>query len=374
MNSLLNLFSRRRESSGCALPFLILGSLLAFVTATAILWTNEGRVDFGRVGAESIPIEAAVIDPVREGTFVAATGVLEADAPVGDGAFVHPGDWLEVERTVEMFAWEERAESGDENSTSYSYRTVWTDDPADSSAFAQPEGHANPPLAVSPGVFRPESGRLGAYRVDLRSLDLPDGEPLVLDKERMIGGDDRALSGEYIFVGAGTLAEPQVGDVRIRFQVVPSGRSALIFGQVTGEAIVPYFHREQDRLYRAFFSSREDALVQMGAEYRFALWGMRVAGLVLYWGSLLLLFSPLSRLLGGVPLLGRLGKGLIAAVTFVIALVLALVVATVAWFFHNPLALLILAALAGMIFAVGRVLWLRWGDTKSTNRTQIHAD
>lgn len=374
MNSFLNLFTRRRESSGCALPFLILGSMAAFVAATVVLWTNEGRVDFGRVGAASIPIEAAAFDPTREGAFVAATGVLEADAPVGDGAFVHPGPWLAVERAVEMFAWEERSEGGDENSTSYSYRTEWTDDPADSSTFAQPEGHANPPPAVSPGVFRPDRGRLGAYRVDLRSLDLPAGERLVLDREQVILGSDRALSGEYIFVGAGSLAAPQVGDVRIRFQIVPSGRNAVVFGQVAGDVIVPYFHRERNRLYRAFFSGREDALAEMGAEYRFALWGMRVAGLILYWGSLLLIFSPVTRLLGGVPLLGRLGKGLLAAVTFVIALVLALVVATVAWFFHNPLALLILVVLAGMFFAVGRVVWQRWGDAKSINGTQMHAE
>ncbi|MFZ1756022.1 MAG: TMEM43 family protein [Caldilineaceae bacterium] len=360
MSQLLNLFTRRRqERSGCSPVFLIAGSVIAFIAATAILWSNEGRVDFGRIGAESVAIEASAIDPSHDGLFVAASGLLVGDAPIGDRDFLQPGDWLEVERLVEMYAWEQKSEGSDENSSSYSYHTAWTDDPADSSAFSVPGGHANPPLTVSGGVFRPESGRLGRYGIDTRGLDLPAGEPLVLDKEGMIAGSDRSLSSEYIFVGKGTLAEPAVGDLRIHFQAVPSGRQAVLFGQVAGDSIVPYFHRERDRLYRAFFSGRADALAEMSAEYRFALWGMRVAGLVLYWVSFLLVFSPFIRLLGGIPLLGRLGKGLIAIVTFVVAALLALVVATLAYLFHNPLALLILLLLAGLLFAVGRAVWQR---------------
>ncbi len=100
-------------------------------------------------------------------------------------------------------------------------------------------------------------------------------------------------------------------------------------------------HRERDRLYRAFFSGRADALAEMSAEYRVALWGMRVAGSVLDWASFLLLFSPVSRLLGGVPLLGGLGKGPIAIVTFVAAALVALVIGTFAYLFHDPLILLV---------------------------------
>ena len=157
----------------------------------------------------------------------------------------------------------------------------------------------------------------------------------------MILDQYRAISGEYIFVGRGTLENNAVGDLRIRLQTVPSGRTATLFGQVEGGQIAPYFYRERDWLYRAFFSRRADALAEMSAEYRFALWGMRVAGSVLYWASFLLLFSPVSRLLGGVPLLGGLGKGPIAIVTFVAAALVAPVIGTFAYLFHNPLILLV---------------------------------
>jgi len=46
-------------------------------------------------------------------------------------------------------------------------------------------------------------------------------------------------------------------------------------------------------------------------------------------------------LLGGVPLLGGLGKGPIAIVTFVAAALVALVIGTFAYLFHNPLILLV---------------------------------
>jgi len=362
MTQFFNLFTRRRQDrSGCSPILLIGGAIATFIAATLILWTNEGRVDFGRIGAESVSIETAAIDPAREGAFVAANGLLTGDSPVGDGTLLHPGDWLEVERLVEMYAWEQKSAGSDESS-GYTYQTAWSDDPADSTTFDVPEGHTNPPLGISPDSFRPENGQLGSYRVDLRGLDLPDGEPLVLDKEGMIAAPDRALSGEYIFVGKGSVTEPEVGDLRIRFQAVPSGKTATLFGQVEGNQIVPYFHKGKERLYRAFFRGRADALAAMSEEYRLALWGMRVSGLVLYWVSLMLVFSPFTRLLGGVPLLGRLGKGLIAVVTFVVAGLLALVVASIAYIFHNPLVLLLLLVLAGMLFAVGRVLWARRGQ------------
>ncbi len=364
MTQLLNLFTRRGQArSGCSLLFLIVGSILAFISATAILWTNEGRVDFGRIGAGSIPLETAAIDPGVADAFVAANGVLVGDAPVGDGSFLRPGNWLEVQRLVEMYAWEEKAKSDASSGTrtpdDYEYRTARSDEPADSSAFAAPADHANPSLTVSGGTFRPESGHIGAYVVDLRSLDLPDPAPLILEREAVVLREERTLSGEYIFIGKGRLEQPQVGDLRLRFQTVAGGKQATLFGQVDGNGIGPYFHRERNRLYRTFFSGRADALAEMSAEYRFALWGMRVVGLTLYWVSLLLVFSPLTRLLGGVPLLGGLGKGLIAVVTFVVAALLALLVAGIAWFLHNPLALLILLVLAGMIFVVVRLLWPR---------------
>ncbi len=360
---LLNLFSSRQERSGCSPVFLIGGAIVAFIAATTILWTNEGRVDFGRIGTESVPIETTAIDPGNDNAFVAATGTLTGDTPVGDDTFLRPGDWLEVERLVEMYAWVQKSEGGDEDSSTYSYSTAWTDDPADSSGFSLPEGHTNPPQTVSGGSFRPETGQLGAYRVDLRSLDLPDATPIVLTRETVIGSNQGSLSGEYVFVGAGTLADPQVGDLRIRFQAVESGQQATLFGQTEGATIGPYFHKERDRLYRAFFSTRADALAEMSAEYRFALWGMRVAGLLAYWASFMMIFSPFTRLLGGVPLLGRLGKGLIAAVTFVVAALLAVVVATIAYVAHNPLVLVILLVVAGALFVGARSYWQRRQET-----------
>ncbi len=62
---------------------------------------------------------------------------------------------------------------------------------------------------------------------------------MVLDRERVVLDKYRAISGEYIFVGKGTLENNAVGDLRIRFQTVPSGRTATLFGQVEGGQIAP---------------------------------------------------------------------------------------------------------------------------------------
>ena len=68
-------------------------------------------------------------------------------------------------------------------------------------AFAFPESHSNLPPCVSPGTFRPESDRLVSYRIDLRGLNLPYRELLVLKKECAIAQPSHPLSSTCNFMG-----------------------------------------------------------------------------------------------------------------------------------------------------------------------------
>lgn len=89
-------------------------------------------------------------------------------------------------------------------------------------------------------------------------------------------------------------------------------------GNLKVSRIVPYFYPRRDRLYRAFFSGQANALAHMTEKYRFAIRAMRVAGLLLFWGSVILSFSLFTRLLHGVPLRGEFGKAPISAGTFMV--------------------------------------------------------
>lgn len=354
MNFLNQLSRAGSQNAGCSpLARLGLGGLL-FLAGLVLLWTNEGRVDFGRIATSSTPVAAEAIGPDQAGAFVAAAGTLAGDEPVGDPPYLRPGPWLELNRRVEMYAWKETRTSQGGGPETYSYSQVWTDSPEDSTSFAQPDGHMNPAMAVSPATFRPPGAHLGPWPVDIRSLDLPPPEPLALSREQVSLEPGWSLHGEFLFIGQGTFTAPQVGDVRIHYTVVPSGIPVTLFGQVGDGRIEPYLHRGKERLYRAFQGSRADAIEQMGAEYRFALWGSRIGGLVLLWLAFLVALSPFTRLLGAIPLLGGLGKGLLVILTFLLAAAVAVVVATVSYLFHNPLTLAILLLLAAMVVAVLR--------------------
>lgn len=361
MNIVNQLLGARRQS-GCS-PLVLIGLAgVAFLAGLLLLWTNEGRVDFGRIATASKPVRASEIGPELAGAFVAVEGVLAADEPIGDPPYLRAGDWLELNRHVEMYAWKETRNSrAGDSPGAYSYTQEWSSAPEDSSAFAQPEGHHNPDIAVPAAQFRPTSAYIGDWAVDIRSLDLPPATPVTLSPEMALLGPGQSLHGDFVFIGQGSFTDPQVGDLRIHYTAVPSGIPVTLFGQVGDGRVEPYMHRGKERLYRAFQSSRTDAIDQMGAEYRFALWGSRIGGMILLWIAFMLALSPFMRLLGAIPVLGGLGKGLLAILTLLLAAVITVIVATISYLFHNPLTLVVLIVLTAMAFAVLRAVLMK-GD------------
>ncbi|MDP9309331.1 MAG: hypothetical protein M3R24_00290, partial [Chloroflexota bacterium] len=79
-----------------------------FLGSFALLWYNEGRVNLAIIVQDSVPISATAAQPALEGKLVAATGTLASKETLGD-TFLHPGDYLMLQRVVEMYAWEDTA-------------------------------------------------------------------------------------------------------------------------------------------------------------------------------------------------------------------------------------------------------------------------
>ncbi|MCB0091907.1 MAG: hypothetical protein KDE54_28645, partial [Caldilineaceae bacterium] len=138
------------RSSGCLGSVLIrmgVGALL-FLGAVYLLWTNEGRVDFGRVAKDAVILSSESVDSAAEGKLVAVSGKLRSDEPLGDAPYLQPGPYVALARNVEMYAWIERrregakgssgSSSGDKAPNDYEYELGWTNSPQDSSNFAVP--------------------------------------------------------------------------------------------------------------------------------------------------------------------------------------------------------------------------------------------
>ncbi|MEM7134141.1 MAG: TMEM43 family protein [Chloroflexota bacterium] len=357
----------RRGSVGRAGCGLFFGGIL-LVGALISLWINEGRTNMAKVAEASIRVAIEEIQTIENGSFIALQGRLEGVEPIGDAPLLKPGPYIEIQRDVEVYAWEEKSSSSDNSDNpSYIYEAEWTDEQEDSSKFNDPLGHENPPLAYLEKTIRTPRGRIGSIRVETAELSQLPLSPLPLT-QTLLRADDvdlalkRKIEGNYLFIGSGSLNEPEIGDVRITYQVFESDQRVTLFGQLMDETIVPYIDRDDNRLYRAFVSGRDEAIQQMGQEYQFLLWGIRFGGLVMNWIGLMVLVAPLTSLLGRIPGLGRLGNRVIGLVALVFAFLWTTIVILVSIVAHNPI-LLVLFLLMG--FGVGYWLWQQRKETLS---------
>ena len=350
---------RRRESKN---PFVrVLFGALVLLGSVVLLWTNEGRVNLANVAVKSTPVSADVVDSANEGEFVSVTGRLDTAVPTTDDLYLRRAEFVQVKRWVEMYAWVEKEES-DDNSTSYTYELAWTNDPRPAEEFNSPDGHRNPPLLVENATFTAVSATLGAFQVDTQQMELPRPESLALSYQNVLEGPYHVTEA-YLFEGKGSLQNPQLGDVRVSFTAVPAGITATAFGVQTGQTFTPYDYRGRASLYRILAGSQADAIKQLDTEYKIMLWGFRALGFFLMWLGLGLVVSPLTALLRFIPILGNLGRKAIAALTFVLALLLSLVIITVSALLHNLWALLTLVVLLG----AGFYLWQRDRQPKVAN-------
>ncbi len=343
--------------------------ILLFFGSFIVLWKNEGRPNMAKVAAKTAAVPADRAEPAADGRAVSLTGELTAAAPLGDPKFLKPGPYIALERRVEMFAWVEEKETKEKQNTggsttretTYRYKQDWTEDPEDSKEFKHPDGHANPPLAVRSETFTVPAATIGAYAVDPAAMVLPGTRSLALDAAMLsVTGGGYTLSGEHLFIGAGTPDAPRIGDVRVSFDVVPSGIRVTAFGKAEAGGLVPYLHKGKDRLYRAVAGTRDEAIAVLAREHKVTGWVLRLIGFLMMWIGLQALFGPVVAVLNVLPFLGKVGRFVWGFISFAIALGLSLVVIVISMIAHNIWALLVVLAVI-----VGAFVWLRAKKAKA---------
>lgn len=335
--------------------------LLLFFGSFFVIWWNEGRTNLALVAAESIPASASTIDATNEGKFLAVTGDLVAMEPVGDKPYLQPGAYLQLERTVEMFAWDEESRSetrdklggGSETITEYTYEKKWTSSPDNSTNFKDPNGHANPAMTVAGTTVQAPGATLGVFGLDLSALTLPGGDAVTLSAQTVLPDSGAKLDSGYLFMGQGTQSSPQVGDLRISYTALRSPAAVTVFGQQSGERLTPYLYEKSSTFFRALTGDRNTAIQALQTEHTLITWLLRGGGFLMIWIGLLLVVSPLGTVAGVLPILKQVTGFVTGIITFLVALVLWGVVTVIAVVLHN-----IWLALIAAVIVIGIVLFL----------------
>ncbi|MFN7160329.1 MAG: TMEM43 family protein [Candidatus Gracilibacteria bacterium] len=362
----------------------IVGGFVLFFGAFALLFWNEGRVDMSLIAKEAQELPSTERNAELDGKLVYTTGTLATDQLIGDGMYLQDGEYVSVKRVVEMYAWEEKTESksdtklggSEETTMTYTYGKDWTGSPSKSSNFKKPEGHSNPSLGIKGDVYTVNRATIGLYTVDPSKAGTPEYDSLSLTPANTvlgtppqsvsasgavlagsgstldtasgatINGDLPRLISNFIYLGNGTLTNPQVGDIRISYEVARPGSEVTVIGKLSGDKITT-FSDGKNSLYTLQSGTFEEAVQGMAASHSTMGWVWRVVGFFMMWIGMTTIFSPLSVLLDVLPFLGSISRGVVSGVTFVVALVLTIITILLSMIVHN-IFLLILIALAGL--------------------------
>lgn len=344
---------------GDAVKGVVFG-LILFLGAFGVIYWNEGKVDISEIGKTATKVTAESVDTIAEGKLIAVTGKAVSTEKLGDGMFLKPADYLAVSRNVEMYAWVEKSESksdtntggSETTTTTYSYSTNWTSAPGSSSSFKEPAGHTNPEMSIKADSFHVQSAKVGAYEVDMAKLTLPAYTDLNLTKEDL-DLTKGVFENGYVLVGKGTLAAPQVGDLRISYSAVKNNLDGTVFGKLEGGKLVTYIDQPtNESLYRLFNGTFDEAIQQMHTEYTMWLWIFRALGFFMMWIGLSALFGPISVVLDVLPVLGSISRGAVGFLTFIVSLVLSIIAILTSMLLHSVVAMVVAAVVGIIIFVV----------------------
>ena len=357
---------------GKAFKGILLGGVL-FLVAFPLLFWNEGRAVHRAQALEEgsgmvISVAANSVDAANDGKLVHVSGKATTNETLSDPAFGITAKGLKLKRKVEIYQWMETSKSktekklggGTETVTTYSYAKKWSGSAIDSGKFKNPDNHSNP--AVMPyqseyyvaGEVELEAYSLPKFVVDQinRYSTLPISAGIQLPEE--IKDTARNQNGT-LYIGGNPTA-PQVGDMRVSYEVVKPLDVSLIAKQV-GNTFEPYRTRSGGsiQLMQTVIHSAESMFESAETSNVILTWILRFVGFIIMALGLKLVFKPLPVIADVLPIAGNIigaGTGLVANI---LAAAFSLITIAIAWVFYRPLIGLALIAIAVVFISFTKV-------------------
>lgn len=357
----------------------LLGVGLFFASFFVLYW-NEGRIDFSEIAKTAIEISSTAPNSAAQGKLVSTTGTVTSSQKLGDYLFVKRGDYIVLDRRVEMYAWDEEQktetkksliDNSETKTTTYTYHKEWTSNPDNSSSFKYSESHKNPRKEVDgfhytyrvPGsdrviqhvipeqIYKVPDAKVGIFRLNMPEINVSSLPDLTLQRQNLELDESISLDENYLYAGTSSLSNPQIGDLRIFYKALPAKAIATVFGQLNSpDQITPYLAKGKHSFYELFPGSREQAIAKFRSDYLFMLWTFRFGGFLAMWFGMNFVMAPLSEMLSFIPFIKSFTQNISLLTSFVGAFVLSTITILVSMLLHHPMALIL--AIATTIIAM----------------------
>jgi hypothetical protein len=258
--------------------------------------------------------------------------------------------WIEESHTETK----KRAGGSETKITTYSYHKGWDGSPDRS---MHKSGYNNPSKSIDDATTKASDVKVGVLGVDMDSLELPGYENVNLTSQNTRTGYP---AGAYLYMN-NRGGSPMLGDIRLQYEVVPSGQQVTLIGkQDSPTHVASYKHSSGDTIYRAFHGTKEDAVKTMHGEFVLMTWILRLVGFAMMWGGLNLMVEPINVILDVLPFLGSLGRGLSGFFNFLIAGPLTVVTIIVSKIAHNLFAMIAVGVI--MVLVLGGMFGKKKGE------------
>ena len=335
-----------------ALGGMLLGVVLVFASI-AMFWINEGQAvtnyrSIRELVDYTVEISPLQVNPDHEGSPVYLSWRAQSSDQLHDRQFGIRRAGLRLVRIVEMLQWQETRPTPREieRGIEPTYEAVWARERISSEGFLKPEEHENPPMRYITQTWLAGEVTMGAFRLppefvlkleNYVDVDATNAVPTIPEEVLHYAGK--------LYIGENP-QEPQIGDMRIAFQLLDSQQVSLIARQF-GDTFGSYMSRDGTVRVpiREGVHSKEELLRYELAQVRSLTILLRLLGFCLAFAGLMMVFSPLTLLAGSVPIIQRIVRFGLGMMCAILAGVLALSTIGIAWLLHRP----VLATVLGLV-------------------------
>ncbi len=403
-----------RVSNSCG------GTLMGFVLfalATALLWWNEGRSvhrsdDIKEVAktAQSIG-DISSINSSHDGQLIHATGTASTQDILTDALFDISTNSLCLIRNAEFYQWKEHEEREEkeklggsvEEVITYTYERGWSDDPINSSNFADPDyQNVNTVLyKVDDSHFVASNVNFGTYRlpqifIDKLTSDMTSSQlkPINPSKDSQVLKDLNSkiaesidvtvhpeaaratdslayihIQGNQLYIGYNP-SSPAIGDVRVTFEQLPASCDMSLIAVPQNGTFTTYKAKHNDKEYelRIGTLSLDEMIEAAHHDNKMLTWLLRLAGAVLVIIALKMIFDIIVTILKVIPFIANIFGWGVGVVCTVLGIVWSLIVIAIAWIFYRPLLGIILLVIAGALIYFFAIK----GKNKSGNLSDVN--
>ncbi|MCP4395476.1 MAG: hypothetical protein GY804_14595 [Alphaproteobacteria bacterium] len=320
MNELKNNNKNKKKSS--KIPQILVCFVFLTGSLTLTLW-NEFRYDISKLINAST--DAMLISSPRlEGTKgIESTNTTVINNFLNNNIFLNfltgnisinnrvlgidilkDGKYVAVRRYSEMYSWVKQPSK--EDPEKYTYQAKWVEKPE---VIVKSSTKENPNKEIPSTTVTSNYMVINDIEIKKRGLYLNHKDiwtDIPTNSDKLMIDAAANYEKDKLFFYQGSKDKPKIGDIRIKYQIIPADTKVTVFGIMDEDTLIANQEKDKNKLFSFFPGTKEDAAKFLSPNYLTTLWGLRGISAILIWIGLI----KLAHIINGQI---KLGSILIAA-------------------------------------------------------------